>query len=615
MLAAALLGAFALCLFWSDAPPTPRQTPGQKLKSEPRPPDEGTAQATRKPSPPSHDYVGSAACAECHAQIAKAYQSHPMAHSLWDVSAAPPIEDYDEKTSFAPDGRHHYSVERDAGTVRHHERLTDEDGETLYDQAAPVAYAVGSGAQGRSYLIDRGGSLFMSPISWYSNTKQWGLSPGYKLPHHRRFDRRVTVGCMDCHAGRLNAERGSDNRFGSPAFLEYAIGCERCHGPGARHVDYQRAPDPDEEDPIVNPARLDPAPREDICAQCHLQGRGRVPHYGQQLGDFRPGQRLEETCVVFVDEARAEPDGTTRAVSHVEQMRASTCFRESGGRFGCTSCHDPHSQPAESEKWSFYREKCLQCHETQGCRVPESERRLREPNDSCVNCHMPRLGGSDVPHTSHTDHRVPREPKSRPRTEHMVDALPEIYDNAATRLPRLTVNRARGLWLSDLAEQKTDPALAARALLLLSSVARDNPHDADVFDALGTVSAVERRFEDSLKYWEQALKIDPHREQTLRTRALLLQNLGRTEAALPEIEKYLQRQPWDASMWGRYSHILGRSGQWDRAITAAHKAEEFDPSVPRVYQWLAQAYQQMGDESRSRHYLDLFERISRQPAK
>jgi tetratricopeptide (TPR) repeat protein len=193
--------------------------------------------------------------------------------------------------------------------------------------------------------------------------------------------------------------------------------------------------------------------------------------------------------------------------------------------------------------------------------------------------------------------------------------LPEIFDNADKRLPRLTVDRARGLWLADQAERRSDPAFAARAVLLLSAVAKHLSDDADVLDALGTASAVSGRFDDSLTYWKKALAIEPRREETLRTMALLLHNSGRPDAALPYLEKYLQLQPWDASMWGRYSHILGRSGMWDRAIEAAKKSEEFDPSQPRVYQWLSEAYKRVGDEKRSRHYADVFERMKRQSAK
>ena len=288
-------------------------------------------------SPPvdNDDFLGSAACAECHPKISRAYSVHPMANSLWKVSEAPVIEEYNKETTFSPDTSHHYSVQKTADDILHHERMTDAEGETLYDQAVRVDYAVGSGAMGRSYLIDRSGLMFMSPISWYTSSRRWDLSPGYRLPHHRRFRRRIQAECINCHSGRLNTESGADRRFKQPPFAELSIGCERCHGPGKQHVDFHRAEsNANETDPIVNPLNLDAARREDLCAQCHLQGKGRIPHYGCEVTDFRPGQRLEETCTIFVEAENSASNRSARAVSQVEQMRSSACYRGSEGRLG-----------------------------------------------------------------------------------------------------------------------------------------------------------------------------------------------------------------------------------------------------------------------------------------
>ncbi len=43
-----------------------------------------------------------------------------------------------------------------------------------------VAYAVGSGARSITYLVERDGRLFESPITWYTQKQQWDLSPGYE---------------------------------------------------------------------------------------------------------------------------------------------------------------------------------------------------------------------------------------------------------------------------------------------------------------------------------------------------------------------------------------------------------------------------------------------------
>lgn len=614
--AVAMVSAFAVGFFIlrsGDHKGTDRQSDGG---SSPTPRELPALTDIARFTPPadSDEFLGSTACAECHPKISRAYARHPMANSLWTVADAPAIEDYNKETIFSPDTNHHYAVETTADGILHHERMTDAEGETLYDQAVRVDYAVGSGAMGRSYLIDRSGLLFMSPISWYTSSRRWDLSPGYRLPHHRRFDRRIQAECVSCHSGRLNPESGSNRRFKQPPFFELSIGCERCHGPGKQHVEFHRAePISNATDPIVNPTRLDAARREDLCAQCHLQGKGRIPHYGCNVTDFRPGQRLEETCTIFVEAEDSASNRSARAVSQVEQMRSSACYRGSEGRLGCISCHEIH--PTSTEP-TTYREKCLNCHHDKGCQLPEAERLRRQPDDSCVHCHMSSGTGSQIPHAAFTNHQILRTPDSIvEETENPAFTPPAVFGGADARLPRLVVNRARGLWLADHAEATTNRRFASLAIQLLLNVTEQTPNDADVLEALGTASAVSGQLEDSVKYWERSISIEPDRDQTIRMMAILLQNSNKTKEARPYLEKYLELQPRDAVMWGRQSQLLGLSGKWNEAVDAAEQSRELDPSDPRVYQWLAECYRRIGDARRSQEYSELFDRIQLQSAK
>ncbi len=67
-----------------------------------------------------------------------------------------------------------------------------------------------------------------------------------------------------------------------PPFLEMQIGCERCHGPGKQHVEKMDAGDFDEDSEtaedllIVNPAHLDRHLADDVCYQCHMDGKRRI---------------------------------------------------------------------------------------------------------------------------------------------------------------------------------------------------------------------------------------------------------------------------------------------------------------------------------------------------
>ncbi|MGE5194514.1 MAG: multiheme c-type cytochrome, partial [Deltaproteobacteria bacterium] len=234
------LAAGGAALWWMFHIEEPVETGAIENRAPPAPDREEFDPAV-KPAPPPTDYIGSQNCRECHRDIWEKYQTHPMSHSLFSAGATSPSEDFERNTTFTA-GRRNYRIERTDGSVRHHEIAVDADGETIYDQAIEVQYAVGSGKRGRSYFIDRGGLLFMSPISWYSGQGQgkWDLSPSYAAAGHLRFERRIGDACVSCHAGLVNPQPGGHDRFGSPPFAELSIGCERCHGPGRKHAELRR---------------------------------------------------------------------------------------------------------------------------------------------------------------------------------------------------------------------------------------------------------------------------------------------------------------------------------------------------------------------------------------
>ena len=556
----------------------------------------GVSSAIRQPRTDiSLGFAGSESCAECHAEINEAYRSSAMGQSLWRIGTESPLEDYDQQNSFSPDGRHHYSIVRTDDGVFHHERLADNNGETIYDQSVRIEFVIGSGTQGRSYLFNRNGMLYMSPVGWYANGKRWDLSPGFKLPFHRRFSRRIPFACMECHASQMNQTSQTDV-FGDPPFREFAIGCERCHGPGVNHIGFHKQKISVGTDPIINPSRLDPHLREDVCTQCHLSGEGRYLREGSHFGGFLPGTRLEETYLIFVGGKRTSDDGRTRAVSQVEQMRSSRCYMGSEGRMGCTSCHDPHSKkPEEEQQVVFHRGRCLACHSDHGCAIEESERRERQADDSCIACHMPKLEASDVPHTTQTDHRILRLPKTSAVPESKSSIAPELYDDAEKRLPEVVVAKARGMWLAERAERYTNRNFAEQASRILKGVLVLQPDDVEVLEALGTCAAISGRTEESLSYCTRVMTMEPHRERTLLTAATMHLNEGKLDTGRRLMEEYLKVQPNDALAWGRYSGVLSQLNETQNAITAGRKSAELDPSNPRTWSHLAELYGRIGD--------------------
>src|ERR1022692_1880035 len=125
-------------------------------------------------------YLGSQACAGCHRQIYQSYQGVAMAHSMSPANAATPLAG-EAITVSSPKLNRSFQVYREGSDVYQSESEIGAGGETAFKVAFKLEFAVGSGVNGFSYAVRRGDYLFEAPLSYYSRTKKWDLSPGYEF--------------------------------------------------------------------------------------------------------------------------------------------------------------------------------------------------------------------------------------------------------------------------------------------------------------------------------------------------------------------------------------------------------------------------------------------------
>ena len=524
---------------------------------------------------PGVAYVGDAACARCHADVAADYRRHPMGRSL-----APIAEAGMPSLALAADGRPlfeagglQYSIEDRGGRVYHREVQRDASGRVVAHNEAEVQYVLGSGNYGASFLVDRDGSLFESPISWYPREQRWDLSPGYQKDNVH-FDRPVTARCLYCHANRVEAVEGAMNRYRPPTFRGHAIGCERCHGPGELH-----AARPGGAATIVNPAALEPALRDAVCEQCHLMGQVRVLKVDRREDDFRPGLPLSAVWSVF---ERAEGADEDKFVGQVEQMHESGCYRAGAGRLGCISCHDPHRRPRDEVRVEHYRGRCLECHgEGRGCALPEPARREKSRDDDCTACHMPRSGRSDVPHVAATDHRILRDPGAAGRSASpggtggpRAGGPPLIRfhpESAGDRSPA-EAGRDLGVALASLGK-----AADTMALPLLEAAVVARPDDLVAWQVKGDVLDRLGRPAEGLAAFREALALDPDSETALVGAAELAGLAKRPGEALAHWNRAIAMSPWRASYRTGLAALCFQERDWSGAASACRAAVRLDP--------------------------------------
>jgi hypothetical protein len=365
-------------------------------------------------------------------------------------------------------------------------------------------WAVGSGREGKSYLLQVGGALFQSPLSWYSRRGVWDRSPGFAADKTLDFERPVTADCLFCHAGRAAPVAGSVNRYAeADPIPEPAITCARCHGPGEAHVRDARRGN------IVNPVKLGPAQRDSVCEQCHLSGAARIPLPGKTFEAFRPGMALEEVFSVYLPVTA----GQFKVVSHAEQLALSRCATASEGKMWCGSCHDAHREPADATRW--YGARCASCHQ-----------QLRPHGDDCAGCHMPRTAAHDGGHTAFTDHRI-RKPADAALPAGPATALRAWREPAPEW-------RMRGLGLAYAGAGEMEKAFG---------LLRAAPADPEVQTALGLIHLRSGRTEDGVRALRDAAQKEPGSATRHLNLAAALLAAGRREQARDEALLAIKLEP------------------------------------------------------------------------
>jgi predicted CXXCH cytochrome family protein len=332
-------------------------------------------------------YAGAGACKTCHAAIYDRWKNTRMANVVRDPKEHPDaiIPDFgkaDPLLTFKKD---------DIAFVygsKWKQRYFQKVGDDYYP--LPAQWDVNHGIW-RAYLV-REGTDWWVPFYPGDNTKR----PTGPL-------------CDGCHSVNYDIR--------TKAVTEWNVGCEKCHGPGAEHVAKPSRAN------IVNPSRLDFVHANDVCIQCHSQGRplrnpiqGRYYdwpvgfHVGLDLKDFwqleehKPG---ETTFTHFAD-------GT----AHKNRMQGNDFVTSEMYLHGvtCFSCHDVHGTANNADLRRPSNEMCLQCHgpkSPNGPRAATIEQHTHHKaggsGNECVGCHMPKIEQTiaDVNVRAHTFRFIP----------------------------------------------------------------------------------------------------------------------------------------------------------------------------------------------------------------
>lgn len=497
-----------------------------------------------------------------------------MRRSFAPTAKAPPIEGYVAQAKFihTASGRRYEVIQR--GKRVFQRRFEIVDGQEMNAFELEATHAIGSGHHARTFLHrSERGELTELPLTWYSQEKQWAMSPGFDNARPPDFTRIIDDRCLFCHNGYP----------GAGGALAAGIDCQRCHGPGGRHIESRG-----QARTIVNPSKLDSARQLDVCMQCHLETTSAelpamIRRFDRTVNSFRPGERLTDYAVQF-DDGRAEK---FEVVNQAYRMRQSACFLKSSGRLTCTTCHDPHNVLRGEAAAAKHREQCRTCHTTvQTARHPDLQ------TSDCVSCHMPRRRTEDAVHVVMTDHKI----QSRPPAGNLVRPLAEVH-----RVGRPALHYPETLPQSE-ADLYMGIALIATASDRRAGVASierqmtNNP-PARAVAVLGEGYFAGGKYNEAIAAFERALAKDPSLPKARYNLAQALEAAGQIDRASAAYE-----QAGDVPE-AKYAlgNLLRRSGDLTAALRQYRWALALRPTYAQAHTNLGSLYADQGklDEARA----------------
>jgi tetratricopeptide (TPR) repeat protein len=368
---------------------------------------------------PKPEFVGSAACKECHADAYRAWTGSQHQLAMQHVTEASVRGDFH-------DAKFHYGDVESTFFRRGGKFFVRTDGPDGALADFEIKYTFGVYPL-QQYLIEfPDGRVQALSIAWDTRPKEAGGQRWFHLYPKEHIDFRDELHwtklaqnwnymCADCHSTDLRKNYDAARNTFHTEWSEISVGCEACHGPGSRHLEWARAKpaDPTRGLTVALDERhgatwkIDPAtgnstrsvPRDtdreiEVCAQCHAR-RGQISegyHAGKPFLDYyRPA---------LLSAGLYYPDGQQRDEVYIWGSFLQSRMYRAG--VTCSDCHEPHSQKLRAEGNAV----CAQCHLSAKYDAPSHH--FHKAGARCADCHMPATTYMVVDPRRDHSLRVPR---------------------------------------------------------------------------------------------------------------------------------------------------------------------------------------------------------------
>jgi predicted CXXCH cytochrome family protein len=378
-------------------------------------PDRIPHREATNPGRPWGDYVGSRACAPCHADEYERWRDSFHSRTLYDAVEATVIGDFASGTTFS-DPRYGFVVRPWKSGGKHGMRIERGEGAPdTYGRGVPanpvgnfeVLHAFGNRRHQPYVTRAQDGRHWVLPVYWNDVTKTW-MWDGW---------RPYVTACAHCHVTGIRSAPAAPGGDALPAtnpprdnlpadregWAEGAVGCEVCHGTGRAHVEavarmgeegYRAHLAAGGEPTIYDPGKeKDPRVRRAQCDACH-------DFFSESPVTWVPGPRGYDHAMGRKPITPADSpnqfwgDGTPMAVCTVGAVFEKSLMSRKGVE--CRDCHDAHGTRdwAELVRPLAGNALCLGCHEKAFPDAKALEAHTHHPaagpGSLCHECHMPR---------------------------------------------------------------------------------------------------------------------------------------------------------------------------------------------------------------------------------
>jgi len=368
---------------------------------------------------PEYTFVGSKKCGECHKGEYDKWRGSHHDLAMAEANEKTVLGDFNDRV-FERFGVTSRFYRNSGGFYVHTQGPEGKMGDF------EVTYTFGAYPL-QQYLIPfPGGRLQCLPIAWDVKEKKW-----YHLYPEAPIDPQdwlywTNAGqnwngmCGECHSTNLKKNYDIKTDSYQTTWSEISVGCEACHGPGSRHVEWAELPDmarPQTEnyELIVKTGGISSRKQVELCAPCH--SRRAI------LGDYTHAEPdlLDSLLPSLLTEELYYTDGQILEEVYVYgSFTQSKMYRRN---VRCSDCHDVHSIKPVKEGNGL----CLQCHraavyDSKEHHFHKKKGEKGEPIRSnggkvlfevgtgaeCVQCHMPGRYYMGIDYRPDHSFRIPR---------------------------------------------------------------------------------------------------------------------------------------------------------------------------------------------------------------